>query len=312
MRSWMLLVSVLAGLAASSFACTGEPPDIRGTAADAATDMAEGGLDQSSPSADAGADAGKICHRDDPWGRADLLAGVNVGQNVFHPRLTADELEIYYQAGGDTVLRATRAARELPFGDGSVVVTTDAGLVATDPAISGNNLHLYVSLGARIARLSRASRVAPFGEPVFLELGAAAGVSDSDAHVLANEGALYFARNDPAAGGTRIWRATGDGDGGYSPPAPVALGDEPYHNPAVSDDELEIYVAHGATNTMRRAVWDADAGAFPTPASVDEINSQTLGGGNARPGWISLDGCRHYFASGTSLSLIYLAERTPR
>jgi hypothetical protein len=307
-------IGVAAAVGASIFACTGEDPDLSAPKDDAGTGS-ETSADQGVPPDDAGggADAAKTCSRDDPFGPANILGGVNDGAGLFHPRLTPDELEIFYQHGVNAIYFATRSARTLPFSAGSPVPVTDSGVPLYDPAITPDTLVLYVSVNNRIARMTRASRVAAFGAPVLLDLAGDAGVQDQDPHILGNESALYFSRRDVNDGGIgEIWRAQGYGDGGFAPPEHVALGDGAQSNPWVSEDELEIWFAHAPENAILRSVRTSDASAFPAPISVDDINTQSSLNGNPRPGWISPDNCRIYFAAGSSQSQIWFAERTPK
>jgi hypothetical protein len=156
--------------------------------------------------------------------------------------------------------------------------------------------------------MTRPARAAPFGSVELLGLTPDGG-GDQDPHVLGDESALYFARVSDG-GGRRLWRAAGDSGGGFTQPEVIPLGPGDHHNPSVSDDELELYVAAGEAGVERasRASIAVDFGAL---APADDLNAPKYGGGDTRPGWISPDGCRMYFASG-ALSQIYVAERTPR
>jgi hypothetical protein len=81
----------------------------------------------------------------------------------------------------------------------------------------------------------------------------------------------------------------------------------------VSDDELVVYVGVSATGTNQvfRASRPSDASAFSTLTPVDDNNGQAQLNKNPRPGWISPDGCRLYFAAGIGASQIWMAERAP-
>jgi hypothetical protein len=306
---WLVVLGVLGGnLALAVVACLGEDPDLTNVNVNADA----GRSDSTSDGKGSTTDAPRRCNRADAFEQANLLGGVNDGANLFHPRLTPDEKEIFYQRGTTAIYHATRPDRTLSFSAGSPVPFGDAAAVLEDPSITGNTLVLYVSINYRLARMSRPSRIAAFGSPASLDLGTPAGVQDSDPHSLANESALYFTRYDPDGGQTEIWRAQGDGDGGFTAPAAVPLGPDAFHSAFVSEDELEIYVAHGPTRSVYRATRDSDAGPFSTPTSVDDINAQAQLNGNVRPAWLSLDGCRLYLTAGATNSRIWVAERKPR
>jgi hypothetical protein len=300
-----------ASFAAAAIACTGEDPDIATNGPDgggANDSAADGGVP-----VDAAGDAARVCDRAAPFGQANPLGGVNGSVSVFHPRLTPDEKEIFYQYGSTAIHYATRADRTVSFATGAPIPLADAGVSVQDPAVTGNRLVLYVSLDGRIARMARPTPVAAFSAPVFLDLAKPDGGADSDPHVLSDESALYFSRYVAGDGGEiEIWRSEGDRNGGFAAPVLVPLGPDSFNNAYVSDDELEIYVSHGPSRTMYRATRTSDAGPFPTPTSVDDINTQqALAGNGIRPGWLSPDGCRLYFAAGTGISQIWLAERQP-
>lgn len=310
---WVIAAAVAAGFAAATFACGAYEEENAAPSSDAAAPDVVSASD-SSILADGPADAGFACRTEDPFGTATELAGVNDGANtVAHPRLTPDELEIFYEREF-RVFRATRASAVLAFGNGAAVPPIDASALSLDPSISIDSLVLYVALDSRIARLARPSRTASFGAPAVIELYAGdAGEHDQDPQVLGDDRVLYFTRYQPGNAAPKIWRTERDGSGTFAPPAAVDLGGDSFNNAWVSEDELQIYVTHAATGTMRRAIRTSRNMPFPTPTSVEEINAQFPTAPNTRAGWISPDGCRLYFvAVAAPRTVVYVAERKPR
>lgn len=318
---WGTAAAATAAVVGAALACTGSEPDLVSSPPDG------GGPDQATAPADANGatdapvDAGPRCRREDPFGVPSLLDGVNDGvTHVVHPRLTPDELEIFYQRNA-MLYTAQRAAKNLPFQQARPIPTlADASVTARDPSISSDSLVLYLALGdapSRLAKMTRATRSAGFGAPGAVDL-TPEGSSDSDPHLLGNDQALWLVSLLPDAGGRRVMRAATDGDGGFrtAEVIPILNGGR-YTNPAVSDDELDLYLATDAVDDMRvfRATRTTTSAPFGDPLPVAELNALDDGGSSPRPGWMSPDDCRMYSAAdlpGTTTAQLWIAERTPR
>jgi hypothetical protein len=252
------------------------------------------------------------------------LAMVNAGA----PRLSGDELTIYFHAYGDQVdLWSThRKSLTEPFGPPTLLAGQNSPSADYDPAVSADGLtlwfastrvanegqHLYVSI--------RASMLAEFGAP-----GLAAAVNATDTQQYDAQPFLTTAGNElwftskrtGGLGGNDIWRAAWTGSGFETPVAAAELnspGDE--WVPTVSADRLTVYFSseRAATGVKGdRDIWRShrnviDDG-FPAPTLVDELNTA----GADLASWLSADDCRMYGTSsgGGGTNRIYMATRQP-
>jgi hypothetical protein len=251
------------------------------------------------------------------------LAMVNAGA----PRLSSDELTIYFHAYGDQIdlWSAHRNSLTEPFGPPAQLAGQNSSSADFDPVVSADGLtlwfastrdanvgqqHLYVS--------TRASMLAEFGAP-----GLAAAVNATDTQQYDAQPFLTSAGNElwfvskrtGGLGSNDIWRAAWTGSG-FATPMAVAELNSPTAEwvPTVSADRLTVYFSSGRAATGAKGdldIWTSrrktiDDG-FPAPTLVGELNTA----GADLASWLSADNCRMYGASngGGGTNHIYLATR---
>jgi hypothetical protein len=248
--------------------------------------------------------------------------------NAGAPRLSGDELTIYFHADGDQVdlWSVHRNSLTEPFGPPTLLAGQSSPSNDYDPAVSTDGLtlwfastrvanegqHLYVSI--------RASTLAEFGAP-----GLAAAVNATDTQQYDAQPFLTTAGNElwftskrtGGLGGNDLWRAAWTGSR-FETPVAVAELNSPADEwvPTVSADRLTVYFSseRAATGAKGdRDIWRShrnviDDG-FPAPTLVGELNTT----GADLASWLSADNCRMYGTSsgGGGTNSIYMATRQP-
>lgn len=301
-------------VAAGFIACVGDDPTATTTPSNDAggtTDTGSPPNDATAPGDDAGDAAQPRCRTEDPFAAPVELANVN-DLSPTHPRLTADELEMFFQSRKDKrIYVARRGTTTVAFDPPQLLATAvaDAADTAQDPSISGDGKTLFFSLGSKLAKMDRTDRVSPFGTPQLI------GLDDPDAleqdpHVLPDKSALYFGR-EAADGGTSMFRAA-SGTTGFAAPTAIVVPGQPVH-PSASEDELTLYYADTTDGRIHRVTRGSTAEIFGNATVVAELSVSADAGGTDRPGWLSPDGCRMYLAAGgLQTSKLYLATKKPR
>jgi len=252
------------------------------------------------------------------------LAMVNAGA----PRLSSDELTIYFHAYGGQVdlWSAHRSSLTEAFSPPTLLAGQNSPSNDFDPAVSADGLTLWFAStrvaneGQHLYVSTRASTLAEFGAP---GLAAAVNATDTQQYdaqpfltTVGNE--LWFtSRRTGGLGGNDIWRAAWTGSG-FETPVAVAELNSPADEwvPTVSADRLTVYFSseRAATGAKGdRDIWVShrnviDDG-FPASTLVDELN--TAGADVAS--WLSADNCRMYGTSsgGGGTNRIYMATRQP-
>jgi Tol biopolymer transport system component len=252
------------------------------------------------------------------------LAMVNAGA----PRLSSDELTMYFHAYGDQVdlWKAQRNSLTEPFGPPTLLAGQSSPSNDYDPAVSADGLTLWFAStrvaneGQHLYVSTRASTLAEFGAP-----GLAATVNapdtqqyDAQPFLTAAGNELWFtSKRTGGLGGNDIWRAAWTGSG-FATPSLAAELNSPVDEwvPTLSADLLTVYfssprAATGANGNLD--IWIShrnviDDG-FPAPTLVDELNTA----GADLASWLSADNCRMYGASSgdDGTSHIYIATRQP-
>lgn len=268
-------------------------------------------------------EAGVRCARIAPFTTVRPLDGVNTPDDEAFPRVSADELVIYFHRTSQTgteIFRASRPSRADAF-DPPVRVE---GLPpkAREPTLTADELEIVFSLqeggwwslwGAR-----RPAPSEPFGAAVRLP------VNDDNAHTLAaffsvDGTELYFVRS-PAETGFDLYRVTRAADGGVG--APEALdtlnGNSLDSEPVLSPDRMSLYFYSNrpGSEAVPGSIWvahrDTPTGPFRTPVRLEEL---VVDGGYTSPGSVSVDGCRLYFYSDMNRPTtgvdLFVAERSP-
>jgi len=274
------------------------------------------------------ADARAMC---DPMGAFDtpaVLAGFGTAAQESSPRLTPDELEIYFdrEANGESsydLYRAQRSSRDEAFAkpvaltdvnstgdDFNPTVRSDGLLLVFESVRAGEMNHIYTS--------SRGSRAAEFPAPSKLANVNSTGGNEREVQpfITADGQELWFASiRMGGLGGDDIYRATWNGVGFANVEAVTALSTTSTDwLPTLSADKLTIYLVSDRPNGKgRRDIWVAHrvslSDGFPTPSPLTELNTDS----DDLVGWLSPDNCRLYFSSDRAgTSDIYVATRRPK
>lgn len=263
-------------------------------------------------------DANPIC---DPTGTFDIpvpLTGF-ITVSGEPPRLTADELELYFSASGG-IYRAQRSTASESFGapialssvnttaneDGPSVSSDGIMLFFSSNRVSGQGYELYVS--------TRTSRVVEFDISTQVANVNSAAVTDLDVHpfMTADGQELWFASS--RTGNLDIYRAVWTGSSFANATSVAALNSSASeYFPTLSADELTIYFSSNRPGGRGGFdIWTAHrstiSDGFSTPTLVSELNSNI----NEYAGWLSPDNCRLYLASDVVKdSNVYVAIRHP-
>jgi len=284
--------------------------------------------DAGAPAADATPpDASTVC---DPTGTFDPavpVAGLNTGLTERLPRLTADELELYFDdnAGGTDVniYRAQRSGIDQAFSAPSPVTVVNTTGFEAVPSVSsdgrtlffhssrvtGEGVHLYVT--------TRTSRIGEFNAPSEAINVNSSTVTDTDGQpfLTADSQELWFTSTRTGGlGGLDVYRATWNGSSFANvlrvPELSTTAGD---NFPTLSADKLTVYLSSDRpTSKGGLDIWTANRSTvhdgFPMPTPVAELNTT----GNEAIGWISADNCRIYLSSDIAgTNDIYVASRHP-
>ena len=282
-----------------------------------------------SPPRDAGgrdADLAGKCDPSAPFIHIDPIRELNDPSDQNLPRLSRDELTIYYFGeneadGGAHIHQARRPAIDQPFGAPTILFGDIPG--ATDPSLSANQLRLYFSIGDvgpnpkfGLALAERPTADAAFTTSrVLVPTGGSAAVAmaalleppGAAPRLLvslggANDSDLASAPVD-SAGGVGAFQSISElnsKDDEYDP-TPSADGLTLYFSSDrdQSIGQTRIFVSHRSSVT---ATWDP-------PTWVHEIAQPA--DGYLGVGFLSTDYCRLYFYAGRDNGDLFVATRTP-
>jgi hypothetical protein len=241
-----------------------------------------------------------------------LLTGLNTAAHESLPRLTADELELYFSldpgTGDSTIYRAQRRTTSEPFAAPIALVQLSTPAQENNPSVSSDGLMLFFESsrvsgeGYHLYVSTRASRVGEFVAPSEVANVNSATVTDSDsqAFVTADTQELWFVSSRPGGlGNADIYRAAWSGSGFANVAAITALSsDAADYVPTLSADKLTVYLSSNRPSGKGNMhIWTAHRSTtrdgFPAPTPVRELNSS----GSEFVGWLSPDNCRLYFSS---------------
>jgi len=271
-------------------------------------------------------DAAAIC---DPPSKFDApipLVGFNTTKFEGVPRLSPDELDLYY-GGGDAnavdLFRAQRSRVSDAFGAPASLSGVNSAANEYNPTVSSDGFtlffesdrvsgeagHLYVS--------TRSARVGEFGSASLVANVNSASRSDIDAQpFLTMDGQeLWFtSTREGGAAGRDIFRATWNGSA-FATPArvPALSGGTDDYLPTLSADRLTVYFSSARSGGKGNFdIWTSHRtttlDGFPEPKPVSELNTSA----NDYVGWVSPDNCRIYLSSDTAGTRdIYIASRPP-
>ncbi len=329
-----------AGVGCNAILGIGEPVVEGGDAAapDASVASAEGGPD--GPLADGSvdafadaavdADAGPPCNLASAFTTVEPVGGLNLPGQEGSPRLSEDELTIYFdsqRAGGLNgrfdLYSATRATKDLPFSDVKMLL----GEVNTDddeysPNVVDDGLTIVFerqNVASQVSRLMRATRLAvtdPWGTPTDVP-DVNAGACDYSANPFARgtQDQLFFVR---ACTGTPadifLGNRVNDSYAGFARVAKLNT-NQPEYEPTITVDGKTILFARQQAGKLDifEATWDPAKSDWNTPESLPgtAVNGVLT---NETPGWVSPDGCRLYFTStrgapGGGMQDLFVASR---
>lgn len=260
--------------------------------------------------------------------RTPLVIGGMTGIVARSPRLSADELTVYFNGhvgtGDENIYVATRPALTAAFGTATLVTEANSTSSDSNPSLSPDGATLWfdsnrAGQGNHIYVATRASPQAAFGTPTLASVNASDATVNSDQPFLTADGKeLWFASSRaPNIGNLDIWRAEATATG-FAAPVPVteASSDQVDFNPTPSADRLTLYVSSGRTGTGAKGnndVWRSHRGSiddgFPPFTPVLELNTAD----SDHVSWISADSCRIYGTTVTSTtSTMYVATRTAK
>jgi Tol biopolymer transport system component len=280
------------------------------------------GSDPKAP--DAMPDAAPRCDPSAPFAAPVPVEGVNSHLEEAAPRLSPDELTIYFSRKQTTAVydlyQATRDSRDAAFGTPELLATVNSinsdvwGSVSPDglTLIFDSDRGMPNTYRSHISK--RASTADRFGPAV-----AVAGLLAGDVHpMIANNSVLYFASPNATrmgAGVFDIFRTTLDTDGTVGMVTPVIGGVNTADlemTPALTEDELHIYFRRDVANeadiytASRSTVNDG----FGLATKVETLAVPLV---SENPGWISADGCNLYSYSnasgGMGLTDIHVSRR---
>lgn len=278
---------------------------------------------------DGGGDGGPAaaCDPNAPFGAPALVAGLDPAAFAATPRLSADELTIYFTTlvpvDGSLVAdlaKASRGSREAPFGPATALASFNSPAHDNDPMVASDNLSLWFSSSRSdnqelyVAR--RASTAEDFG-PALLVPGVGGPASDMHPYYRVAGQELWLT-SDRSDAGFDIYLAREQGAGFSAPALVPELSSEAFDmQPAVTEDGLTVVFASNRDGgaggyDLWLARRNTVAAPFAAPAPIAEIGSSA----DEYAGWLSPDGCRIYFSSGRGaatdageLHRLYVASR---
>jgi Tol biopolymer transport system component len=263
---------------------------------------------------DAGASDGSAfdarlgCDLSKPFGTPFPLAELPPTFARSTPRLSPDELAIYFtsngaDAGSDLSV-AVRSSPSAAFGSEAILPQSTMSN-ENDPSVSADQLSLFFhsnrSGSSDIFVATRTSTSTPFGVAVPVAPPDQPTTNENHAYFRSAGSELWFISDrDGGAGGFDIYVAKRSGTA-FAAPTRVAELSSPAQDwqPQPSEDGLTILFASdrdgGAGKMDLWIARRADAAApFGMPTPLTELNSPNVD----QAGWLSADGCRIWFSSG--------------
>ena len=258
---------------------------------------------------DTASDAPTGCDLAAPFGAAVAIAELNTASTETDPRLTHDELTMYFTrvngTTADDLWVATRPNKTAAFG-APVKLALDTNGSENTASPTGDDLTLYFTAqrstpGLSIYVATRASTSVDFGAPTSVgSINVSSTGSYRSPYVMPDGAGLYFDSDVGAISGgcggscTDLFRATEGAPGTFTVDtgafANVNTSDVET-NAVVTIDELTLYFLSDRDSNFH--VWQATRASkgvpFGAPVADFELDSDLT-----VPGWISDDGCRLY------------------
>ena len=277
----------------------------------------DAGAGDAAPSAPAPTTA--ACDLTKPFAAPTLLAGL--GSDEATPRLSHDELVVYFtthESGLARIARATRATRTAPFGPKTIIDVGSGAAKDNDPSISADGKQLFFtsersSDNDRIFVADLIAGTTMFGPPKLLPVAAASGADDQHPYFRAmGGGELWF--SSTRGGSWDLYVAKTNGTGFDAPKRIDELhASQSSRQPMITEDGLTLLFASERSGGLgQRDLWIAKrpftTSPFGSPEAVTSVNSSA----DEFAGWLSPDGCRLYFSSDRSSAKthrLYVASR---
>jgi hypothetical protein len=290
------------------------------------TDASEAAADVSEP-ADA-SDAGPSCDLDAAFGVPTLVPGVNTNANERMPRVTPDELVMYFASdrgavGGYDVYTATRTSVDAGFSGVALVPQVNSTSNEYDVHTSGDQRTLVLTSdrAGTTTVVYGATRTATNLD--FLNLAPIAGIGgygNGQPFLRADGLELWFFSGRPGSvgGSLDLWRAPGSGVSFSNPVAVTELNTSFNETGSwLTADGLTVYWTTTRTDGNAKGQGDIWRAHRPTPSSafsglVDVPDPLINTASDDNVGSLSSDACRLYFWSnrtGMGGYDIYVAER---
>ncbi len=263
------------------------------------------------------------CDPSKPFGTAVRVADFDANAARATPRLSPDELTIYFtsngaDAGADLSM-AVRSSTSSPFG-GETILPQSTASNDNDPMVSADQLSLWFHSNrngtADIFVATRASASGPFGAAATI-LGVDQPTTNENHAYFRGAGSELWFISDRAggAGAFDIYVAKRMGKAFAAPVRVPELSSAAQDwQPQPSEDGLTMLFAsdrEGGAGKMD--LWIAHRSSvtapFGAPSVLTELNSPSVD----QAGWLSADGCRIWFSSGRAtsdaLQQIFFAKR---
>jgi Tol biopolymer transport system component len=327
----ILVLAASCGGDRASYVAGVEPDAVAGRDSDdSAVDESDGAQDWASgqtPEDGTTDSALPACDRNAPFGPPTLLPGANLNTAVEQggPRLTADELTLYFSSrrrpsNVSDLFVAHRSSRMAAFDPAVPLTALDSDYDEFDPTTITELSIFFTSDrptglgGIDLWVATRSSTASDFNIPTDVQAPLNSTSNDAQPFLRADGTELWFA-SDRAGGQYQIYRAPQAG-ALFGAPELVAELSAPAANditPTLSADGLVVFFASNRTDGGALGgfdVWTASRPDVTAPFSnvydVSVLNSSD----DDFPGWLSVDGCRLYMSRNHSGSeVIYVATR---
>lgn len=248
------------------------------------------------------------CDLGKPFGAPVLMPGLDANAFLATPRLSQDELTIYFtgreeDGGRSELAKAERSTRTAPFG-AVVFMTAQSSLENdNDPSVALDHLSLWFHSNrtgnAELWFSTRAKVTDPWGAPALVP-NVNALTAEAHAYYRAgNGGELWFVSQRGTEPTYDVYIAKRQGVGFAEPVlVPELSSTAEDWQPAPSEDGLRVLFASNRDGGAGGFdLWTAErtnvTAAFGVPKPIAEINSDA----QDFAGWMSADGCRVYFSS---------------
>lgn len=325
----MLVLALALAFSTTAVSCGGDSPAAdepiglpdREEPDGASSDAGDGGLDAAL--ADSRAPA---CDLTKPFATPLRLTELDEATPRSTPRLSADELTLYFTTRGDAGTTGadlgvvTRTSKTQPFGNEKLL---DQSGVANDndPSVSSDHLELFFHSGrngtADIFTSTRTSTSVPFGDAGILgPVVNGTMTNENQPYYRAAGGELWFISDRPGGAGLYDIYVSTKSNGVFALPSRVVELSTPSEDwqPHPSEDGLTVVFASDRPNGLGKLdLWIARRATttvpFGMPTAMTELNSAFT----EQAGWLSADGCRIWFSSGRNTndlgSSLFFAER---